>query len=403
LINLTFTDEMKAELRYLRFNHPHPHVQTKMEALLLKAHDIPHHLIASITGKCENTIRTYFAEFKEGGIASLQQLNFYTPQSALTSKQDEIKAHFEKELPATLKQASAAIEKITGIKRSLSQVRTFLLDLGMDRRKVGSIPAKADVEKQKQFLAEQMKPRLQEAKENKRVVYFIDAAHFVLAPFLGFLWCFVRVFIQAAPGRQRFNVLGALNAVTHQLITVTNESYINAQSVCELLRKIAEQQLNIPITLILDNARYQKCQLVAELAKQLNIELLYLPSYSPNLNLIERLWKFVKKTCLNNVYHENFIVFRAAIENLLNHLDQHKTELNTLLTLNFQTFLPQVNQQNRMEFKSHKPYRFPELLQVFRIFRQMEKRMARTSHYCKYKTPNSILSEQQNNAIGING
>ena len=154
-----------------------------------------------------------------------------------------------------------------------------------------------------------MKPRLQEAKENKRVVYFIDAAHFVLAPFLGFLWCFVRVFIQAAPGRQRFNVLGALNAVTHQLITVTNESYINAQSVCELLRKIAEQQLNIPITLILDNARYQKCQLVAELAKQLNIELLYLPSYSPNLNLIERLWKFVKKTCLNNVYHENFIVF----------------------------------------------------------------------------------------------
>ena len=154
MINLTFTDEMKAELRYLRFNHPHPHVQTKMEALLLKAHDIPHHLIASITGKCENTIRTYFAEFKEGGIASLQQLNFYTPQSALTSKQDEIKAHFEKELPATLKQASAAIEKITGIKRSLSQVRTFLLDLGMDRRKVGSIPAKADVEKQKQFLAE---------------------------------------------------------------------------------------------------------------------------------------------------------------------------------------------------------------------------------------------------------
>jgi len=138
----------------------------------------------------------------------------------------------------------------------------------MNRRKVGSIPAKADIEKQKKFIDEQIEPRLQEAKENKRAVYFVDAAHFVLAPFLGFLWCFARIFIKAAPGRQRFNVLGALNAITHQLITVTNDSYINAQSVCELLQKIAEQHFNIPITLILDNARYQRCRLVEEFAKR---------------------------------------------------------------------------------------------------------------------------------------
>ena len=213
MIDLTFTATTTEELRYLRFNHPHPHVQAKMEALLLKAHNIPHYLIANITGKCENTIRSYFMEFKEGGIQKLQQLNFNKPHSDLDSKKDIIKAHFEKEPPATLKQASAVIEKLTGIKRSLSQVRKFLQDNGMNRRKVGSIPAKADIEKQKKFIDEQMEPRLQEAKENKRAVYFVDAAHFVLAPFLGFLWCFARVFIKAAPGRQRFNVLGALNAI----------------------------------------------------------------------------------------------------------------------------------------------------------------------------------------------
>ena len=87
-------------------------------------------------------------------------------------------------------------------------------------------------------------------------MFFVDAAHFVLGPFLGYLWCFARVFVQAPSGRQRFNVLGALNAITHELVSITNDSYINAQSVCELLRKLAERGLGLPITLVLDNARY---------------------------------------------------------------------------------------------------------------------------------------------------
>jgi len=67
-------------------------------------------------------------------------------------------------------------------------------------------------------------------------------------------------------GTQRFNVLAALNAITHELVTVTNDAYINAQSVCELLRKVAALGLRVPVTLVLDNARYQKCPLVQQLA-----------------------------------------------------------------------------------------------------------------------------------------
>ena len=160
----------------------------------------------------------------------------------------------------------------------------------------------------------------------------------MLAPFLGYLWTRLRRFIRAPAGRQRFNVLGALNAVTHQLVTVTNDSYINAQSVCDLLRKIAAAHAEIPITLILDNARYQKCKIVWALAESLKIELLYLPSYSPNLNLIERLWKFVKKQVLYSKYYADFTSFSGAITDCLDQTHtQHKADLDSLLTLRFQT------------------------------------------------------------------
>ena len=161
----------------------------------------------------------------------------------------------------------------------------------------------------------------------------------MLAPFLGILWCFTRLFIKAPSGRKRFNVLGALNAVTHELTTVTNDTYINAQSFCDLLWCIARLNIGVPITLVLDNARYQKCKIVWELAESLNIELLYLPPYSPNLNLIERLWKFVKKQCLYSKYYSEFKDFKNAITDCLNQTDTtHKQELDSLLTLRFQRF-----------------------------------------------------------------
>ena len=167
----------------------------------------------------------------------------------------------------------------------------------------------------------------------------MDAAHFVLGAYLGFVWCFERVFVKSGAGRQRFNVLGALNAVTHELITVTNEAYINAQSVCDLLDRLAGLGLSIPITLVLDNARYQKCALVFEKAQALNIELLYLPPYSPNLNLIERLWKFVKKQCLYSIYYPDFGQFKTAISGGLEQCHTtHKSALDSLLSLKFQTF-----------------------------------------------------------------
>jgi transposase len=161
----------------------------------------------------------------------------------------------------------------------------------------------------------------------------------VQGAFLGILWSYSRLFVRTSAGRRRFNVLGALNAITHELITVTNDTYITAESVCELLRRIAALNLGLPVTLVLDNAGYQQCKMVKAFAEQLSIELLFLPAYSPNLNLIERLWKFVKKKVLYSKYYATFDEFREAISDCLRqtHTTQ-KLELDSLLSLNFQAF-----------------------------------------------------------------
>lgn len=204
---------------------------------------------------------------------------------------------------------------------------------------MGTLPAKADPEKQAAYLKEALEPRLADAQAGKRAVFFVDAAHFVLSAFLGFLWSVTRLFIPAPSGRQRFNVLGALNAITHEMITVTNDTYITAESVCALLEKLAALNLQVPITLFLDNVRYQRCALVMEKAKSLQIELCFLPPYSPNLNLIERVWKFVKKKCLYSQYYEKFPAFKLAISNCLAEMPTtYKSELDSLLSLRFQLF-----------------------------------------------------------------
>jgi transposase len=168
-------------------------------------------------------------------------------------------------------------------------------------------------------------------------VLFVDAAHFVYGPFLGFLWCLARLFLPGPSGRKRYNVLAALNAVTHEVIRVANGTYINAEAVGDLLRQVAAAGLPGPITLVLDNARYQRCQLVQALARSLRIELLYLPGYSPNLNLIERLWKYVKKQCLGSRYLPTYEEFTQAIDDCLDSLaTKHQQQMDTLLTLNFQ-------------------------------------------------------------------
>jgi transposase len=192
---------------------------------------------------------------------------------------------------------------------------------------------------QREFLKTELQPALDAAAAGTGHVFFVDAAHFVFGTFLCCLWSLGRIFVRAASGRQRFNVLGAWNAITRQLITVTNTTVVNTDTMCELPRQIAAQKLVGPITVVLDNARYQRNKIVESLAAELGIRLQFLPSYSPNLNLIERLWGFAKRQSVYGKYHATFASFRAAIESTLAGVSTtHANKLQTLMTLTFQEF-----------------------------------------------------------------
>ena len=204
------------------------------------------------------------------------------------------------------------------------------------------MPPKHTVEEhnraQATFLREKLEPALAEARAKQRVVFFVDAAHFVQGSFLCCVWCLVRMFVRGSSGRRRYNVLGAWNGVTRELIRVTNDTRVSSDTMVELLGVIATQ-VKGPTTLVLDNARYQRCEAVKVEAKRVGVELLFLPPYSPNLNLIERLWKFTKKKALRGKHYPDFATFRGAIDDCLNrvHTD-HREALASLMTLKFQTF-----------------------------------------------------------------
>jgi transposase len=280
--SVTFTEDDLRAIAHDRYHHPDPLVQRKMEVLWLKHHGETHERIATLAGVSRSSVQRYLTEFLQGGLDQIRRCPYVGQVSDLEAHRTSLDDYFRAHPPRSVRQAQEIIRQRTGIQRGLTQVRRFLHRLGLEPRKVAAIPvppkqtAAEHAQRQRRFLDTELEPVLAEARAGRRDVYFVDASHFVFAALLGWLWCSVRWFVRAASGRKRYNVLGALHAVSHRLIRVTNHSYINAEAVCDLLRAVAAAGVGRPITLVLDNARYQKCALVQQLAQTLGIQLLLL-------------------------------------------------------------------------------------------------------------------------------
>jgi transposase len=335
--DFAFPSDVLEIVRHERYHHPHPRVQQKMEVIWLKSQGLTHDDIARLAGLSRRSVQRYLDEYLDGGIDRLYERRWKGKRCPLDDCRTSLEEYFVEHPPRTTREARDAIRHPS---QSHPGPRLPEKKVGLSWRKAGTIPGKADPDEQSCFLSEELEPRLEEARAGERSVWFVDAAHFVHGSFLGYLWCLVRYFVPSPSGRKRYNVLGALNAVTHQMVRVSNHSYINALSVCELLVELASAgRRSRPTTLVLDNARYQRCELVRQTAESLGIELLFLPSYSPNLNLIERVWKFVQKESLASYSLATYEAFIAAIDGCLDRLhSEYRARMDTLLSHRFQTF-----------------------------------------------------------------
>jgi transposase len=320
VFRVALTEDEQRVVNAERDSHPEAHVRRKMLVVWLLHCGLTRAKAAEIAGLSRPTVQRYIAAYRTGGLDGLRRWGIRGPVSDLVAHTHAIREALTNRPVRTAAEAAERIERLTGLQREPTQIRKFLrTELGFRwrRTRVVPCPPRKDlpdhIREQKHFLETQLQPRLDEAIAGRRQVFFVDAAHFVFGTFLCCLWSLTRIFVKAASGRQRFNVLGAWNAVTRELVKITNTTVVNTETMCELLRAITARGLCGPITLVLDNARYQRNQIVEGLAKELGIELLFLPSYSPNLNLIERLWRFVKWNAVYGRYHPTFADFRAAV------------------------------------------------------------------------------------------
>jgi transposase len=172
------------------------------------------------------------------------------------------------------------------------------------------------------------------------VFLFGDGMHLIHQNIPGFCWGDPKnpPILQTNTGRKRLNVLGAYNSDSHSLVHLTGEENCNADRVVEFFEVILEIYKTAPrIVIFLDNATYFKAEVVSEWLKDNpTFQVEFLPPYAPNLNLIERFWRFVKEHLVRNTYYEKYKTFRAKTFQFLNHIEKHENELRTLMVEKFE-------------------------------------------------------------------
>ena len=280
----------------------------------------------------EGTVRNYEKRYKEGGLEKLVN-DYYIGRSAYLSpeKQSKLTLELESKVYPTTKSVISHIKKEFGVVYTVGGMTTLLHQLGFSYKKPKGVPGKAKTEEQEAFVKKYNRVK------KKGLVYFADSTHPMLNPILSAGW--IRkgkeYEVKTNSGRQRVNINGAIEMKTLNVVSRSCKR-VNGSSMCDLLRAIRLKHPKVKkIHLILDNAPYNKSNQVRDLAWKLKIKILYLPAYSPNLNPIERLWKFMKKEVMANRYYPDLETFQKELMLFLRGIRKHRQELSTLITDNF--------------------------------------------------------------------
>lgn len=284
----------------------------------------------------EKTSRQYFDRYRQGGIHALLDDNYSGAEPKLDEHQmSELEDYLEEHILPDAKSVIAHIDKQYKVRYSVSGVTDLLHRLGFSYKKPTHVPGKQDPLKQQAFLDEY--EQLKASKGENDPIYFADATHpqHNSVPSYGWIKRGQEKELKANCGRQRLNINGAIDIETLEPVTGFYDT-INADSTIDLFLKIEAKHPDADsIYIIIDNARYYHSHLLAEALEETRIKLKFLPPYSPNLNLIERYWKFFKKKIQNNHYYETFAEFKEAAKSFFRKRKKYLPELQSLLTENF--------------------------------------------------------------------
>lgn len=324
-------------LRFLQRTNKDRRVFIKVTVLLMLHMQFSAQDISASLGIDDGTVYRYRQAFENEGLETYLKSSFVAYSGKLNEDQE---LQLTKELLSNLyinsQEVIHYIEHTFGIKYSCSAAVKLLKRLGFVYKKTKSVPCKANAAAQEKFI-KQLEDLLAQ-NDDSQVFYFNDAVHPQHNTRSDYGWIYQgeNFEIPANPGRKRININGALNAQKVTEVIIVEAETINAQSCIELWKKQRRKHPGKTINNICDNAPYYHSKVLKEwLAQNPWCKIIYLPPYAPNLNLIERLWKFLRKQVTSYIFYEHFEEFRQAILDFFKNIKEHKKALESLLTLNF--------------------------------------------------------------------
>lgn len=336
----TFTKDEILELKSYREKQKNANLKIRFIALIMISNNIDIDIVAQVLGKCKKTIITWFMKYLSEGIDSLNNYNYVPKRSYLTEDQiSEIIEWVKNNNPSSCKEVACKIKIDYSVSYTIEAVRKLLKRNGLKFSLPKSIPGNPpDEEVQKEFVEKYNE--MKKSSEEGTVFLFGDGMHLLHQNIPGYCWIDPEnpLIIKTNTGRKRLNILGAYNPDDFSLIHLTGEENCNALRAIEFFILILSTYKNAPkIIIFLDNASYFKAEIVRNwLEENPRFKVIFLPPYSPNLNLIERLWRFVKDRLVKNTYYKKYISFRAKTFQLLNSISEHKDKLKTLMVEKFE-------------------------------------------------------------------
>ena len=310
------------------------------------AEDMTIEQAASVIGRSVKTVMHWGQQYLTKGIACLNSFN-YTPKHAYPKPAQIglLVAWVKQTHPAKTKHIRASIKEQFKVTYSVEAVRQLLHQHGLKPIRPKEVPGKAPSEEEQRAFVMRYEA-MKGAYAPGTVFLFLDAMHLVHQNESGSCWGDPQEppVIQRNTGRKRLNILGGYHPADDSLIHLTGEERCDAQRVVEFFEHLVLKYTGAPaMVLFADNASYFKARLVTtwlEAHPQVHLE--SLPPYAPNLNLIERFWKFAKEHLVKNTYYEKYKTFRAHVFRFLNHVDKYVEELKTLMVEKFQIIQPKT-------------------------------------------------------------